>query len=457
MKLLFFMIILFWINIGYSQSYMPFNEDTPKRFMSETDSADNDYYFYSTETFFNGDTILFNQYFRESFYHVNVSGTYCEMWGGGFQPTADTTWLGRHITYNTLTNELKLKNNLNEILSFNFGLNIGDSALFYNNNSIQYYLKYEQLNQELVVDTMDWVKTYTITKYDALENLLQSPLSGFEIKLSERFGLVNFIDCNSFPSVEKGFVLMGQQDPMIGHYQLTYDEVFPWVPGDTLELYGIYDAQNYGVRTVKYDLITIQDRIETSDSVKIYLNIDTQIDYLPNGAPIRYPSAYGISYPNPIVFEKGRSISRFPHKAVFNRTTYLNDSAVNCGNRGRVTIYNEFLEYCDSCDCFTPYDGDGSGKGTVVYQEGLGIVKQTSQGYGDFDNFKMGELIYSNVGGARCGSYEPLSVDEYQINATKKLVKVVDILGREVKIQPNTLQIYIYSDGSSEKKFVSVE
>lgn len=36
----------------------------------------------------------------------------------------------------------------------------------------------------------------------------------------------------------------------------------------------------------------------------------------------------------------------------------------------------------------------------------------------------------------------------------KELIKIVDLMGREVSLQTNTLQIYIYSDGSIDKKFI---
>ena len=36
----------------------------------------------------------------------------------------------------------------------------------------------------------------------------------------------------------------------------------------------------------------------------------------------------------------------------------------------------------------------------------------------------------------------------------KELIKIIDITGREVNYQTNTLQFYIYSDGSIEKKFI---
>ena len=40
------------------------------------------------------------------------------------------------------------------------------------------------------------------------------------------------------------------------------------------------------------------------------------------------------------------------------------------------------------------------------------------------------------------------------ISSNKKLEKVIDLLGRETKTQPNTPFIEIYDDGSTEKKIV---
>jgi hypothetical protein len=37
----------------------------------------------------------------------------------------------------------------------------------------------------------------------------------------------------------------------------------------------------------------------------------------------------------------------------------------------------------------------------------------------------------------------------------KQLVSVVDLMGRETKIQPNKVLIYTYSDGSREIKYIN--
>ena len=48
-----------------------------------------------------------------------------------------------------------------------------------------------------------------------------------------------------------------------------------------------------------------------------------------------------------------------------------------------------------------------------------------------------------------------LDIDEAIFNNKPSLVKIVDLLGRDTTIKPNTVLFYIYSDGSVEKKYIS--
>jgi len=48
--------------------------------------------------------------------------------------------------------------------------------------------------------------------------------------------------------------------------------------------------------------------------------------------------------------------------------------------------------------------------------------------------------------------YWSQNIDEIDNEKIKKLVKIVDLLGRETKVIPNTPLIYIYEDGSHERK-----
>ena len=454
MKYLVSTICILTVCYCFGQAFSPFNAGSPKRFVNATNPSDNDYFFYSIQTDFSGDSIIFNQYLKESSDLVDVTGTYCEGWGGGMQPTADTTWLGRRIIYNITSKELISRNRALETLRFDFGMSQGDSAIFFTDNSgNDYFIRFDNLVQEAILGESDYVKSFSVWKYDAMENIMSSPLNGFEIKLSENLGMVSFIECDQFPNVEKGLTLMGQINPNLGNYQMTYDEVFPWEPGDTLEVRGSVSYYNGGVSVTSTKLITIVDRVETSDSVWIYLNIDNQVVITPESAPSNL-SSFNISYPNPLVYAKKENISQYPDGGVFGRTTYFSDTANQCGELRRFTSIGRFSEYCDSCDCFIPIDGFGSSSETHKYVKDLGKTYIKKQPYGPEPNQSQASLIYSNVGGVRCGSYAPLSIDEYHLNQKRELIKIVDLMGRETFEKSNTVLIYVYSDGTTEKKFL---
>jgi hypothetical protein len=47
--------------------------------------------------------------------------------------------------------------------------------------------------------------------------------------------------------------------------------------------------------------------------------------------------------------------------------------------------------------------------------------------------------------------YSSLGFNELSLNEQKSIVRIVDLMGRETEDKPNTLLIYIYSDGTTEK------
>ena len=46
------------------------------------------------------------------------------------------------------------------------------------------------------------------------------------------------------------------------------------------------------------------------------------------------------------------------------------------------------------------------------------------------------------------------AIDNYSVN-NKSLIKIIDLLGRETDIETNKLLLYIYSDGTIEKKYIT--
>jgi hypothetical protein len=60
------------------------------------------------------------------------------------------------------------------------------------------------------------------------------------------------------------------------------------------------------------------------------------------------------------------------------------------------------------------------------------------------------QMSFSTNCGDACS---PLGISELNTNTSKKLSKIIDLTGREIQFKKNTMIIYIYEDGSSEKVF----
>ncbi len=81
------------------------------------------------------------------------------------------------------------------------------------------------------------------------------------------------------------------------------------------------------------------------------------------------------------------------------------------------------------------------GTSTLVYDYGAQLGTSTGDVSKDITN-----VLKQN-------GFTPLSLDdELAINTDRELVKIVDFMGRETTFKPNTPLIYIYSDGSTERR-----
>jgi hypothetical protein len=78
---------------------------------------------------------------------------------------------------------------------------------------------------------------------------------------------------------------------------------------------------------------------------------------------------------------------------------------------------------------------------TYNYLTIAGDISNNNSGYVLLDNFVLEETT------------EPVSVNELSSN-NKQLLKIVDVLGREVPYKKNVPLFYIYSDGTVEKKLI---
>ncbi len=450
MKAILSFIFLLIIGNLFAQNYAPFNHQRPKRFFNETNVLDNDYFFFSIQTDTLVDTIRFHQYFRETPEVVDVTGTSCQGWGGGMSTVADTTWLGLKMDYLYNLQHFIAWNKQNTPLHFDFSLPIGDSSEFFNAPNVHYFILHQGITTENIYTTSDQVKHFIVKVYDDLNAPVSSNLDGFDLQLGENLGLITFFDVNNFPTIEKKMGLNGQLNPTIGYYQLTYDEVFNWHPGDTLEVKGTANNGQGGV--VSHKIYAVNNRIETADSVSLFFTISEQIDSYPPGAT----SGYNITYPNPLTFAKGENVVKEPNNLFHFVDQYFQDTADVCGLKRTAGSMGTWSMICDSCHCYVPFDGFGYSIYNKTYTEGLGLTYQSVTNYGT-PTSAGASLIYSNIGGVPCGDYIGLGIEEFYLNTQKTLIEKVDLLGRPIVNGEKQVVIYRYSDGTTEKVFTFPE
>ncbi|NVK62988.1 MAG: T9SS type A sorting domain-containing protein [Flavobacteriales bacterium] len=406
MKILLTTFVLISSLIGFSQNYQPFGQNSSKRFF-DVDSLTNDnYFFYNDYSTSSGDTTYFTQY--RKLVHIQDYTEYCTFWGGASGLFLDTTWLGITIKWNNVTRELSLLNNHAEAINFDFNLPIGASAPFYSNGSIEYRIEHSATVLSSFYNITDSVQLFEIQAFDPGGTPIASALNGFEIKLSKNYGIMSFINCFEFPALEQKFMLKGNTFPDFGEYSLTNDLAYPWQTGDQLQYRNSRLGQ--GANQYNYQMLTVTDRVETADSVWIYLT-SALIEPSPAfGGPFNHQRSA-----QPIIYRKGSFVTYLPT----NRSNYeipiygplvfrgeWTDTNF-CGDSLKAVSSSGYFQYlCDVCQCYGQYDGHGSSTSSQTYLENFGVSSRRHEPYGYLMNGTgLGSLlIYADVNGVTCGN-----------------------------------------------------
>lgn len=209
--------------------------------------------------------------------------------------------------------------------------------------------------------------------------------------------------------------------------QLTNAEVYNFQIGDVLET-KLSSPNNLG-----YILDTIVGKSTGVDSITYIIN-RIQVEVGPN------PSGFAIT--DTLVITNLNSPPN--HYYYFSCLPPIDDSLVgNCNERvdRRTSAFDT--------NCFEPPYW------TSTLHEGLGGPYYVVYDPSNLVDISV-ELNYSNTAlWGVCGNYyDPtIGINELKADNYKTLIHVFDIMGRETEDKPNTLLIYIYSDGTTEKVF----
>lgn len=388
----------------WAQDYNPLN--SPSKFV-ETGGTE-EVYFFAESTMLNGGLIEMKQY--QVMYDSLITPSNpnaCPSYG---QPTAATdNWLGRDLVYNQILHSLSTDGGL----TFDFGIPLGDSALIGSVNNVDYYMIYTSKSEEIILNYTDSVKTFSISAYDAQGTSVNTGYSSSPIRLAKQLGLVNFINLQDISNNVKEYEIIGQVNNGMGHlgnYAPTYDEVYPWDYGDTLQYFGYSSIQSTQSSYAAYNTVTVQLRTETTDSVYIHLNQNLQT--VNSGGIV-----YNITYDPVIKFKKGEAITTYPAN-YFEYAKHYEvgeqefESFTGAGMRMTDFVYDD---YCDSCHCFPAFELQGVVFENYTTMAPYGSVHKEKTNYDSQIGITAeAKLVFANVDGNIYGNFVAVSVDELE-------------------------------------------
>ncbi|SFT83978.1 Por secretion system C-terminal sorting domain-containing protein [Lishizhenia tianjinensis] len=431
MKTLTTLTSVFLLGTALAQDYVPFHSPTKYKAVGGTEEK----FFFAEETNIYNSTLEIKQYQEASDVLQAPDPNDMECGSYGDVNLATNNWLGRNIHYNQLLLELVMDNHL----SFNFDLSLGDSAVFNTTNNTDYYLKYISKTQENILNFSDSVKAYAIVAYDAQGNAVTTSFSATPIRIAKHLGAVNFIDIQSFPNAAVEFEIVGQVNTTEGHlgsYAPTYDEVYPWEVGDTLQYKGTSSVASSQSSYYAVNTVTVTNRVETTDSVFISIYNDL---YTYNSAGI----VYNITYPPVIAFKKGEALTTYPSNYYEYMENYHVGEVEFENLIGNGMEMSDFIygDYCDSCACFTAFELVNILFENYKYMAPFGQVHREKTNYdGALDVSAEAELIFARVGNNTFGNYHAANVNEATLI--------------EVKLAPNPVTDFIHL--SSNERMASV-
>lgn len=146
------------------------------------------------------------------------------------------------------------------------------------------------------------------------------------------------------------------------------------------------------------------------------------------------------------------------------RRTYTSTQAVTLGNWHHVIcIYRSYNDMSIYIDCNLDTGSySGSGQTTMAYDNNAAGSIGFSLGNSTYPNLysdmSLDQLaiwsreLDSNEIVFLCDINNPLSIETFG-EPEKKLIKIVDVMGRETQYAPNTVLIYVYSNGSIERVY----
>lgn len=198
-----------------------------------------------------------------------VESELCQWWGSDHCfPHDKATWMGPKIKQGS-DDQYVFYTAIGDSLSFDFNPSLNDSSLVFSNDTLQVFLHFIGIENQMVLGVNDSVWQYRLKAYDNQGNRVNGVLNDLPIEIGKSFGLIRFLLVESFPMVQMPLELSGDENLQKGMYALTQGMIYDFQPGDEYQ-HSIYSAVSPGPPENNYQYyqhFQVLQRNEDADSL----------------------------------------------------------------------------------------------------------------------------------------------------------------------------------------------
>lgn len=431
---LFALFLLAFTLSAAAQNYKLFNAGSKKVF-TEYPVADSSYSLAFDSAIIAGSDSVYFPYFRVD--DSQIISENCQFWGPpDCFPQIKPIWIGRKILSDNGSLYLFF-NNQGDTLNFDFGLQTGETSLFYEDAIQRFQLFSEGPDTIIVLGLVDSVHIYRIVHTDLQGNAINSALNNQAIIIGKNIGLVRFFQVDQFPGVLKPLVILGNSSPESGMFKLTNAMIYDHQPGDEIQ-YREYYFRPDGPPYENYDRFiknVYVDREDTQDSI-IYLVTRTVFEM---GASNEVTTSLILKYPRDGFLAEVPYDKIYPDYILNNRYLKIVDY---CGlPLWTYSIKPEYLTYCSEENCWGPMDIPGPPPiEETRYVAGLGLYLEESYIFiYNWEYYRREKIMYFKKNGITCGEEAIVNVHNLLL-PDNSLIIYPNPAGNQIFIKTNFVE-----------------
>lgn len=443
--------------ISSAQDYQLFNGNSKKVFRT-SDLLSESYSLTFDSTIINlAGTILYPYRKMEI---EETSPVLCHPWGGECRARNSPVWIGRSVIQKSESDYTFITHS-DDSLSFDFTLVANETHVFFEDESQRFSLSLVDNPTDTVhfAGLVDTVKRFQISHTDLDGNVINSPLSNYEIIIGKQLGLINFFRIDSFPQVLTPLQLLGNENPLAGISHLTNAMIYDHQPGDEIQYYKYYYyAQWPQLNSRQYIKHTFLERNDDGNLLSYLVKIES---FYIDSATVSVDTTT-------LSYEKYEEIAILPFDFLETYGEYYFSDMIVQDHLGKLLwTYNtddyRSLQFCeeDGLWCSTD-DHDALSKSYVV---GLGLYKTLYEYLPSYDYNGM-EVVYYKKDGVEYGTEAIVGIKNLSMetrinilpNPTEDYFRIEGEFNNECKVFVNDLdgRTVLQIDNYSKNQHVNI-